>query len=128
MGSYVYVASGLTQTGIEDEKKYHLQLKQYETQVSVWNAELLQMIQKLMTTPPPQTQDLHELRNWKTKQLDVVYNKGSEIRAGDSAENFRKASLSETLNTVRLDILLLISWMALAFVFATLAVVKCEVR
>ncbi|MFC1714681.1 ABC transporter permease [Candidatus Poribacteria bacterium] len=127
VGSYVYVASGLTQTGIEDEKKYHLQLKQYENQVSVGNAELLQMIQKLMTTPPPQTQDLHELRNWKGKQLDVVFNKGKEIGAGASPD-FKKASLSETLNIVRPDMLLLISWMALAFVFATLAVVKCEVR
>jgi hypothetical protein len=128
VGSYVYVASGLTQTGIEDEKKYHLQLKQYETQISTGNAELLQMIQKLMSATPPQTEDLRELRNWKGRQLDTVFEKGKEMGAGASADNFKKASLSETLNSVQLDLLLLISWMALAFIFATLAVVRCEVR
>jgi hypothetical protein len=129
VGSYVYATAGLAQTGIEDEKRYDSQLKQNESQMSV---EVKRMFDDAFSgsgrgSPPPR-EDLHAYRAWLVKNDEYIY---GNFRGGYSdmqSLTFGKSSLLETLHTVRLDLLLLVIWMGLGFVFATLAVVKCEVR
>jgi len=129
VGSYVYATAGLAQTGIEDEKRYDSQLKQNEAQMSV---EVKRMFDDAFSgagreSPPPR-EDLHAYRAWLVKNDEYVY---GNFRSGYSEMQnltFGKSSLLETLHTIRLDLLLLVIWMGLGFVSATLAVVKCEVR
>lgn len=129
VGSYVYATAGLAQTGIEDEKRYDSQLKQNEAQMSV---EAKRMFDDAFSgqgagSPPPR-EDLHAYRAWLVKYDEFIYGNFRNVYSSMLTLTFRKSSLLETLHTIRLDLLLLVIWMGLAFVSATLAVVKCEVR
>ena len=116
------------QTGIEDEKLYDSQLKQNEAQMSV---EVKRMFDDAFSGAgrgdPPPREDLHAYHAWLVRYDEYIY---GNFRSGYSEMQtltFGKSSLLETLHTIRLDLLLLVLWMGLGFVFATLAVVKCEV-
>jgi ABC-type transport system involved in multi-copper enzyme maturation permease subunit len=129
VGSYVYVTVGLAQTGIEDERLYHLTLKQTEAEVGA-NVERMfsSAFASLGNGDTPPRNDPQTYHAWRVKLDRATYSMFRNGYMPILSLTFEKTSLPETLNTVRLDLLLLAIWMGLGFVFATLAVVKCEVR
>jgi hypothetical protein len=129
VGAYVHATTGLAQTGIEDEKRYHSQLKQNEAQMSVEAKRLFEdAFRGTGAGNPPPREDLHAYRAWLVKRDEITYNGFRDGYSGMLNLTFRKSSLLETLQIIQLDLLLLVLWMGFGFVFATLAVVKCEVR
>lgn len=131
VGSYVYATVGLAQTGIEDEKQYYTTLRQVEIDFAAESERLLSQtfgdgFNK--ENPPPSKDDPYAFRAWVVQKSSSIYENFKEGFSSLFSRTFEKSSLSETLNAIRLDLLLLVLWMGLAFVFATLAVVRCEVR
>ena len=131
-GSYAHVAAGLAQTGIEDEKRYQLQLKQrashlHDSAGSI-SSSVMSSAQKLQSPTYIASVNPHVYRNEWKKVL------GETLRALKTQftqllnSTFKKFSLSETLQMIWLDLLLLVFWMALNFGLAVVAIAKCEVR
>lgn len=131
-GSYAHAAVGLAQTGIEDEKRYQLQLKKrasqlHDSAVSISSsvmssAEKLQSPTYIASVSPyvyrNEWNDLlgQTLRALKTQFTDLL------------SSTFQKFSLSESLQVIWIDLLLLVFWLGLSFSFAIVAMAKCEVR
>lgn len=133
VGAYVYAVTELAQTGIEDEKRYHSQLKGHQSQLSANIKEILMKGKKPEELPPIYTQsppeEAHAFRDWMLKIQ--AYEMGFIVKnlfASQLKFTFEKLSLSETLRAVLLDFLLLALWMGLFFVFAMLTLAKCEIR
>lgn len=129
VGSYVYITAGLAQTGIEDEAKYYMQLKQYESQVNEGNKRMISEAfgDSWARGEPPRT-DIQAYHAWRVKLDDSMYGMFRSGYMNLFSLPFERTSLSETIQIVRLDLLLLGLWMGLGFVFATLTAIKCEIR
>ena len=131
-GSYAHAAAGLAQTGIEDEKRYQLQLKQRASQLHDSAASISSPVMssavKLQSPTYIASVSPHVYRNeWKKvlgQALGALKTQFTELLSS----TFEKFSLSETLQVIWLDLLLLALWMGLSFGFAIVAMAKCEVR
>jgi ABC-type transport system involved in multi-copper enzyme maturation permease subunit len=129
VSSYVYSIVGLAQTGIEDEVRYHSSMKQNQVRVAdelerAFNAAFSGEFRR---SPPPR-EDPHAYHAWRVKGDEAMYESFREMYVPVLSFTFEKSSLSDTLSAIRLDLLLLLAWIGLTFVSATLAVIKCEVR
>ncbi|MFQ6044496.1 MAG: ABC transporter permease, partial [Candidatus Poribacteria bacterium] len=133
VGAYVYAATGLAQTSIEDEKRYQSQLKRHQSQLSANIKEILMKGKRPEELPPIYTQsppeEPHAYRDWKLKMN--AYEMGFIVKnlfASQLNFTFEKLSLSETLRAILLDLSLLALWVGLGFASAMLALTKCEIR
>ena len=128
-GAFVYAVTGLAQTGIEDEKQYHAQLKVHESQVGFNIQTLLEASQELPSLSKSPPQEVYAYRKWRLElQADSLRLVKSLLLESQLSFLFKTLSFSETLYAIRIDLLLLVFWMGLGFVFATIAFAKCEVR
>lgn len=129
VGSYVYTIAGLTHTGIEDEKKYYSLLKQTEIQFAASSEKMISSaLGGQGDSNPPSRDEPYAFRDWQMKNESSMFKTFKNGFTPLLSQTFEKLSLSESLNMIRMDLLLLVVWMALGFVFATLAIVKCEAR
>jgi len=127
-GAYVYASAGLAQTGIEDEKQYHVQLKVHESQLGSNIQTLLEASQQILSQSKP-PQEVYAYRKWRLKvQKDRLRLVKSLLFASQLSFTFETLPFFETLYAIRIDLLLLAFWLGLGFAFAAMAFAKCEVR
>ena len=127
-GAYVYAATGLTQTGIKDEKQYHSQLKGHELQLGSNIQTLLEGSKQIISQSKP-PQEIYAYRNWRLKVHEDRFRLVKNLLlASQLSVTFETLPFSDTLHAIRIDLLLLTFWLVLGFAFATIAFAKCEVR
>ena len=131
-GSYAHAATGLAQTGIKDEQRYQLQLKQRASQLhdsaGSISSSVMASAAKLQSPTYIASVSPYVYRNeWNIllgKTLRALKTQFTDLLGS----KFEKFSLSESLQIIWLDLLLLVLWMGLNFGFALVAMAKCEVR
>ena len=127
-GAYVYAATGLAQTGIEDEKQYHAQLKGHESQLGSNIQTLLEASQQILSQSKP-PQEIYAYRKWRLKiQEDRFRLVKDLLLASQLNVTFETLPFLDSLHAIRIDLLLLTFWLGLGFAFAAMAFAKCEVR
>ena len=127
-GAYVYAATALTQTGINDEKQYHSQLKGHELQLGSNIQTLLEASQQILSQSKP-PQEIYAYRKWRLKiQEDRFRLVKNLLLASQLSVTFETLPFLDSLHAIRVDLLLLTFWLGLGFAFAAMAFAKCEVR
>ena len=127
-GAYVYAATGLAQTGIEDEKQYHAQLGPYKSQLDFNIQTFLEASRRILSQSKP-PQEIYAFREWRlevhTERWRLVKNL---LLASQLSFTFKTLPFLDTLYVIRIDLLLLVFWLGIGFTFAVIAFAKCEVR
>lgn len=130
-GAYVHASTSLSQTGIEDEEFYHLQLVQHKSQLDTTIKETFALLQKPEEQPPIYKNLPQEPRALRDRLVKINSYEGGTVRniiQNELSFTFDLLSLPKTLNAIWLDLSLLVLWLGFSFIFAMLATVKCEVR
>ena len=131
VGAYVYTTTGLTQTGIADEHHYHSQLQQNRSVLASELQEFVKVAYSSFSEIQQQYDSLIAPHVWRGKIIDLYVELkgiGRSFFERPLAFTFDKLSLSQTLNAIRLDLLVLTVWVGLTFALAMLAFTTGEVR
>ena len=134
VSAYVYATTGLAQTGIADETRYHRQLIQHQSVLRLGLKKWLEILMGtrpearplIYTQAPPRKPHLY--RSWLMKieeyEMEVMRN----LLAVQLGFSFEKLSLSDTLGAIWSDLLLLVLWIGITFASALLVLTKYEVQ
>ena len=134
VSAYIYATTGLAQTGIADETRYHQQLNRHQSTLRLGFKKWLETLMgtrpesrpAIYTQTPPHNPHLY--RNWLMKIEEYEMGLMRNLFGSQLGFPFEKLSLSDTLRAIWPDLLLLVLWIGVAFASAILVLMKCEIQ
>ena len=123
--------TALAQTGIEDEKRYHSQLKRYQSQMNTnfqkYSEEVSEERASIFQQGLPK--EPYARRDRLIKIVEYRMNLSKNLLLEPPLNfTFQRLSFSETLARMWLDLCLLVLWIGVGLALALVALARCEVR